>query len=61
VRCTAPERSESSIAGIRLAARATLVRFQAWSSENPSSSTQKANIVGKAISLCNLRSSISAR
>src|SRR5216683_2176203 len=48
VRWTFPERTASRITGKRRAARATLIRLQAVSSENPSSPTQKANIEEKA-------------
>jgi len=48
VRCTCPERTASTMAGNRRAARATVIRAYAASSENPSSSTQNANIEGNA-------------
>ena len=60
-RCTRPERYASRMAGNLAASLATVIRFEAASSDRPSSCTQKANREGKARVRYSLRSSISTR
>jgi len=56
-----PDREASITAGNRLAARATVIRLYAASSENRNSLTQHANMEGKACSRKSFRSSISPK